>query len=267
MSSLTAIVVLCVAAGETRADGLKIHDLEAAHGRYGPKRESLDVYPGEEVLFRYEVTGASVDARGRIAVVLEERVTDENGAAVLQARDEQRSILALGGGAFTGNAMLMFPDGAKPGTYKLAVSITDTITGESAVAESILTLKPVEFALVMPRFSYDAAGEIPAPAAGLVGQTLHVSVKALGLDASKDKIDAEMQLQIFDAADKPTLRQPIVVNFVQDDPKVARAIGMVRFKAEIVLNRVGDFTVRINVKDRMADKAATFSSPLAVSAP
>jgi hypothetical protein len=264
---LTTFTLALLAVDSAAHAALEIRNLEAAHGRYGPKREGRESYPGEEILFRYQVNGAHVDSLGRIDVVLEESVTDERGRSILHARGAQRSILALGGATFTGQAVVTFPDDAPTGSYKLTLTVTDSISGESAVAEQELTLKPVEFALVMPRFSYDEAGELPAPASGLLGQAIHVSVKAIGLDSSRNSIDADMQLQIVDKSGKATLPKPITVTFRQDDPKIARQISLVRFKAQLVLNRVGEFTLKITVTDRAAGKSATFSSPLIVTAP
>ena len=61
--------------------------------------------------------------------------------------------------------------------------------------------------------------------------------------------------------------QPITVTFRQDDPKVVDQIGLVRFKSEFALNRVGEFTLKMTATDRVTGKSAVFSSPLRVTGP
>lgn len=263
IATLLLLFVISPAAGAA----MEIRDFEAAHGRYGPKRENLDVYPGEQMLFRYVVTGIKVDATGRIDLELDERLSSADGEMILHAKGTQRERLALGGDSLTGQAEFTLNDRIKPGRYTLTLKATDNLSGESATAERIVTLKAPEFALVMPRFSYDAAGQIPAPAAGMLGQTLHVSVKVLALDASQGKIDSKLDFQIYDDKGKPTMPQPISVTYRQDDPKTAREIDLVRFKADVTLNRVGKFSLKMVVTDRVAGKTATFTSPLVVAAP
>lgn len=267
MRQATATVLMLLAMGSTAGAAVEIRDFEAAHGRYGPRRENLEVFAGEEVLFRYLITGVQLDSMGRIDLELEERVTAADGRTIAHAKGPQQARLALGGDSLTGQAEFTFAEKVKPGQYKLTVRVTDNTSGESATAERLITLKAAEFALVMPRFSYDADGKIPAPAAGMLGQTLHASVKALGLDASKGVIDSEMKLQIYDDKGKPTMPRAITASFRHDDPKTVKEIGLVRFKADVTLNRTGNFTLKMIITDRVAGKSATFSSPLVVTAP
>ena len=60
---LTAVAVLALTSTPAPA-GVKIERVQAAHGRLGPERKTPDVYPQEEVLFRYLLTGLEAGPDG-----------------------------------------------------------------------------------------------------------------------------------------------------------------------------------------------------------
>src|SRR5262245_26041569 len=79
---------------------MKIEDVKARHGRHGPERASLDVIPGDEVVFTYNVIG--LRAKDKIDFETSYKVTNADGKVVLDNKSNQKEILALGGGQATG---------------------------------------------------------------------------------------------------------------------------------------------------------------------
>jgi hypothetical protein len=56
----TLFLVLAVQAAHAKVE---IKDVQAAHGQLGPERASLEYLPGDEVFFRFTVTGAGRPSR------------------------------------------------------------------------------------------------------------------------------------------------------------------------------------------------------------
>ncbi len=266
MKPIIASLFLLVLSANAYA-ALEIREFQASHGSYGPKRENLNVFANEEVFFRYTVTGVRTDKHGNLDIVLDELVEDSGGKTVNSASTTQKQRMALGGDSFTGQAIFTFPENFKLGKYKFTLKITDKVSGETTEKSVDMNLKATEFALVQPRFARDANGEIPAPAGGLIGETLHLSVRAVGLDLKGGLLDAEMNFQIYDKQNKPTMPEPITVTIREDNPKVLADVGFVRFKADFALNCTGEFTVKMTVTDKVAKKSVTFTSPLVVTGP
>jgi hypothetical protein len=244
---------------------IEIRDFEASHGPFGPKREEAYCYPSEEIFFRFLVTGVKVDTKGFIDLTFQERILDAEGKVLSQGRKVQKAKMALGGNSCTGESFYIPPATLPPGEYRFELTIIDNLTNERATITWPISLKKTEFVLVMPRLSHDADGKLGAPPAALVGQTLHLAVRALGLDKSKGVLDAEMIFQILDKNGKPTMPEPIKVALRESDPKVLAEANYVRFKSDFTLNRVGDFTLQMRVTDLSAGKTATYSTQLKVN--
>ena len=69
-----------------------------------------------------------------------------------------------------------------PGAYTLTVTVRDKVASTQATFQRAITIKAPAFAIIAPRFSYDADGKAPAPVGGLVGQTLYFKMKVIGFD-------------------------------------------------------------------------------------
>jgi hypothetical protein len=110
-------------------------------------------------------------------------------------------------------------------------------------------------------------GKVPAPAGGLVSQTLYFKLRAIGFDRTQGKIDSDMALDVLDAAGKPVMPRPIRARVQNDQPEVVQKAPFLSFSGEISLNRVGDFTLRVTVSDRVGKKSTQFETPLRVTLP
>jgi hypothetical protein len=262
---LTAAVLLLTAT--TAQAKLEIHNIKAVHGLYGPERKNLESLPGDQVLFRFKVEGIKLDANGKIDTSVTVHLADADGKELLDNKSPIQGVLALGGHSFLGTAVVNFGDTVPPGDYTLTVTVKDNLSEQTASFTRKLTCRPIEYAIVMPRLYYDAAGKAPAPAGGLVGQTLFFQSKLIGFDTSQGKIDNEMKLEVLDAKGKPAMPKPITVNVTSDDAEKVKRATSLALNSNLALNRAGDFTLRVTVTDKIAKRTTKFEVPLKVTAP
>lgn len=259
-------VVWLVVTTQAHAE-LKIENIQATQGPLGPVRKSLDCYAYDEVFFRYVVTGAKVDDAGKVDSELAIKLTNSGGKVLFHNTGPITGVLALGGGSFPGNAQVTLSEEFPPGKYTLTVTVKDHLASQEAVFRRELNLKATEFAIVTPRFHYDADGQVPAPVGGLTGQTLRFNLRGIGFDRTQGKIDTEMQVQVFDAQGRGLMPRPIQASIRTTDADVVKQAPHLTFRGEMALNRSGDFTLRVTVTDTVGKKTATFESPLRVTAP
>jgi hypothetical protein len=264
---LTA-TVLALSAASAPAE-LEIQHIQAVHGLLGPERQSLEVYPHDEIVFRFHITGVRVDAEGKVDSTLALRLTDESGTELIKEPPSPlKGVLALGGHTFVGNARLSLGPTVRPGTvYTLTVTVKDNLSSETAQFQRKLKAKAPAFAIVAPRFFFDPEGKVPAPAGGLVGQTLYFRLRAIGYDFTKGKIDSTMEMQLHDADGKELLPKALLVEIRNDDAATVKKASVLTFNGNFVLNRAGTFALRVTVTDRLGKKSATFETPLRVTAP
>jgi hypothetical protein len=259
-----AAVLLGASAVQAR---LEIGSIQAVYGALGPERKSLDVHPNDEIVFRFTVSGARVDADGRVDATIAMKLVDANGDILLVQDNPLKVALTLGGDSFPAHARIGLGERVAPGEYTLTVTILDKLSLEKASFQRKINCVPTEFALVAPEFFYDPEGKVPAPAGGSVGQVLHFRARAIGLDRSQNKIESALAVEILDAAGKDTLAKPVTAETKNDDAEVVRKINSITYRAHFLLNRPGEFTLRVSVTDRIAGKTATFEAPLKVTAP
>jgi hypothetical protein len=265
IAPLAAAALLCGAAAAPAK--LELHNVKAVHGQFGPERKSLDVYPGDQVFFTFAVRGAKVDDKGEVSGLVKLKLADEAGKALLEDQAPLKGALALGGDTLPGKAFVNFGETVKPGTYTLTVTVLDQATRETASFERKLVCKAPAFTIVAPRFSYDDEGKVPAPLGGLVGQVLFFRLAVIGFDKSAGKIHNEMAVQVLDGKGNPAAPRPLLAKLESADKDVVAKATSLTFRGNFVLNRAGEYTLRITVTDRLADRKTTFEAPLSVREP
>ncbi|MEX2119143.1 MAG: hypothetical protein WD847_06005 [Pirellulales bacterium] len=259
--------VACVTASSTSAQAeLKLGEIQASHGPLGPQRETLDVFPHDELFFRFMISGAKVSDQGEASPSVTIKVLEKDGSELFSDTTPVTGVLALGGNELPGTAAVELGDQLPPGTYTLEVIVKDTLSGEEANFRREFQFKKAQFAIVSPRFAYDAEYKVAAPAGGITSQTLFFRLKAIGFDRSQDRIDAEMQVQVLDGNDQPMMPQPIKATLVNEDPNVVKQAPFLTFSGQMVLNRAGDFKLRISVLDKVSGQETQFETPLRVTA-
>jgi hypothetical protein len=76
-----------------------------------------------------------------------------------------------------------------------------------------------------------------------------------------------MSLRVFDETGAEATHNPIEARLRTDDEAAVKGATHVDFSGQLSLNRVGNYTLRIAVTDRNADKTTHFEAPLRVTAP
>jgi hypothetical protein len=247
---------------------LEIRNVQPSHGPLGPARASDDVYPLDEYGVRYQVAGIKPDKDGKADLEIDVRLTNAQGKAVYDPKPAGRRFeLSLGGNTVQTFGFVTFPEKATPGEYKLAVSVRDKTSGESTSFERKVTLKPTEFRIVALRFTHDAEGKIPAGTTLLAGDTLHYQFKAIGFDRSLKRVALLMKVQVLDADGKDMGAKPLVVKSEVTDPAKAVDTKSVPLHGQALMNRPGEFRLKITVEDMLGDKTTEFETPLKVLPP
>lgn len=268
MKFVVAVVVSLLALAPARAK-LEVAKVEAVHGMLGPERKSADIYPLDEVFFRYQVTGAKTDAEGKTDVEATMKLVNPNGKKVHEEKATVQRVLSLGGGAYTAYAVLTVPapEKAPPGEYTLSVEIRDRIGMESARFDRKFRIKAPEFQIIVPRFSHDPDGKVPAAVGGMVGETIHFKLRVIGFDKSKKRVQATLTVRVVGEDGKEVTDKPRLIKAELNSPEEAAKATQVNFNGLLYLNRPGNFTLRLSVHDDIADKTTTFEAPLKVTAP
>jgi hypothetical protein len=237
-------LVAALAAGPAIAKP-KIENIQASHGQLGPERKSLEYLRGDEVYIRFTVSGFTTDADGRMNGEMTLNVTDSAGKEVLKQAFPLQQLLALGGGTFPGFTRVILGHEMPVGEYTIRVTMTDNLAKESDSFERKFTCKAEEFSLVAVRFWQDADGKIPATVGGTASQTLFIRARGVGFDKSKGEIDVEMELEVMDAKGKAVMPKPIKTVVHNEDPAVVPTATVINLRAELALNRPGDFVLKI----------------------
>lgn len=263
MRPVIAVLMMGFCANFAQAK-LELRDIKAVHGQLGPERKSNEYIHGDEVYIRFTIAGMKTDADGRTRAELRFTVTNKAGKVLIDRKNPLQQVLALGGDTIPGIASLELNDDFPPGEYELAVEVTDRLAKETASLKRKVVCKPVEFGLIQVGFYHDRAREIPSPVGGFVSQTLHVGLKLVGFDRSKDEIDVEMELTILDAKGKEVMPKPFRTGKHSEKPVEVKMTDQLAFNAAITLNQPGDFLLRVTITDKMTKKKLVFEAPLKV---
>lgn len=259
--SLLAIPTLALAK-------LEIKNVQPSHGLLGPARESDDVYPLDEYFVRYQVTGVKPDKDGKANLEVQAKLIGPDGKGVFDRKTPAaQRPLSLGGDSLESFGSFSFPEKAPEGEYKLTVTVHDLTANDTASFDRKLTCKPATFRILMPRFAHDAEGKVPASTIGLVGETVHYSLRVVGYDKSQKKVALVMRATIVDADGKDVGAKALEVKGDITDPAKAADSKHATFNGLVSLHRPGEFKLRISVEDTLGKKTVTFETPLKVLSP
>jgi hypothetical protein len=246
---------------------LQIENVQASYGPYGPERKSLDLYPFDILFLRFTVTGLKTDAAGGVDAVVKMKWTDANGAVPEDTSFPASGILHLGGGSFLGFINLRLRAEVPLGKNSVTVTVTDNLSKETASFEREFTGQKPKLQIVALEFFHDADGKLPSSTNLPPGEALHFRFRVIGFDRSKDKIHTVMAVQTLGADGKENLPKALLSDFHEEDARAVQRTGFVFFTGRLGLNRIGKFTLRITVTDRMTDQSTNIEVPVTVTAP
>jgi len=246
---------------------LQIENIQACYGPYGPERKSLDLYPFDILFLRFTVTGLKTDADGKVSATVTMKWSDAKGKVLDETSFPSAGILHLGGNSFLAFVHLRMPEQLPPGKNTVTVTVTDNLSKESAAFERQFTGHKSKLQIVGLEFFHDPDGKFPSSTNLPPGEPLHFRVRVIGFDRSKEKIHVVMGVQTLDSEGKGNLPKPLLFDFREEDPRAIQRTGFVFFNGQLGLNRVGKFTLRLTVTDRMTDQSAKLEVPVNVVAP
>ena len=247
---------------------LEIKNVQPSHGLLGPARANDDVFPLDEYFVRYQVNGIKPNADGKAELEIQVKLVGPDGKTLFERKTPPTPRpLSLGGDSLQSFGSFTFPEKAPSGEYKLTVTVRDATANETTSFERKLTCKPSSFQILMPRFFRDAEGKVAAGTTGLVGETLHYTLKVVGYDKSQKKVALLMRATILDADGKDMGAKPMEVKGDITDPAKAAESRHAMFNGNVVLHRAGEFRLKIVVEDTLGKRTATFETPLKVLAP
>ncbi len=261
-----AAALLILSAPSAQAK-LGIENIQACYGPFGPERKSLDLFPFDELTFRFIVTGAKADAEGKVDATVSTQVLDAAGRVLVENQYPVKGPLVLGGDSYSQSARLPMVEQSIPGKYAVKITVRDNVSEESAAFQRMITVKALAFKIVGFQFFRDSEGKIPAPAGGMLGEYLFFRLRVTGFDRSKGRINIQIAVQIFDADGKEVRTNPVRGDFRQDDATAVKKIGFWHFGDSFNLTRVGKFTLRFTATDLLTKKSTQFEVPIQVTAP
>src|SRR5271165_5186254 len=156
----------------------------------------------------------------------------------------------MGWDALAGDAYVALKEQLIKWLYTLNCTVTDNLACDKATFSREVRVRPADFAIILPRFSYDADGKAQAPVGGLVNQTLFFRIGLFGFDRSQERVDLVSSVQVLDDKGKELLPKPLETVIKSDDAKLVKETNVATFNGSLHLHRPGDFTLRITVTDR-----------------
>ncbi len=245
---------------------LALKNVRATYGFLGADRHDDKVLPGDAYFLAFDIEGIQVDAEGKVQYSMAMEVTDSKNK-VVYARDPSELVAynALGGNRLAAFTYVDVGFDQPAGEYTVKVTVTDRTSKATQSFQRKFEVLAKTFGLAHFMTSYDAAGRIPAPPGGLVGQTLFVNFAVIGFDrgTAKKQPDVQLQMRVLDEAGQPTLRKPVVGDTSQLD--VAERSVAVPMTFTVALNRPGKFTLEVEATDRVSKKTAKLAIPLNVT--
>jgi hypothetical protein len=261
-----AAAVLLGTTASTQAK-IQIENIQASYGPYGPERKSMELYPFDNLFVRFTVSGLKIDASGKADTVVKLKLADPKGNAIGENTFSSTGVLNLGGNSFLAFVNLRMPDQAPVGKNILTITVTDNLSKETASFDRPVMGRKLKLQIVGLEFFHDADGKFPSSTNASLGEPLHFRLRVIGFDRSKEKINIEMAVQTLDAAGKENLPKPLVFDFREEDAKTVQRTGFVFFNSNIGLNRVGKFTLRITINDKISKQSTHLEVPVTVTAP
>ncbi len=262
---MTAVTLVLLAS--TAQAQLKIEKVHGAYGPLGPERPSHDYCLQDRFVIRWLTTGLTLDSEGMIDSELTWKFTAPDGKVVFTQSIPQKGKIFLGGGGGPGSVQGMLDDPTLvPGDYQVELTVKDNLTSKEATAFYPVHVKPVEFALTRAGFSYDAEGAVPAPAGGVVGQSLCFRARVLGFSVDEGHIHLEHSMQVLDAKGRPQMPQPLHGSVKRYSPLLeSHDDSHIDIAFPVRFNRAGDFTLCVTAEDKIANKTVQLRIPLHVS--
>jgi hypothetical protein len=276
---LAPILALALQAGPT------IRDAKLTYGYFGPECPTAEFHIQDDVCLRYTLCGLRTAHDGKTDVTTTLNIWQPDGKLFERSTATSSLELSFGGGCAPDYVRFEPGDRRWPGEWTLVVVVTDNVTGRFCRVQKKFRFLSDDLAIVRPIFYTDAACRNAAgPRAHPVGQPLYFAAEVVQCEAEDGKPKVDVEVQLLDARERPLGKptHPKVKLESAEDSLAGPADGRCPawpFLSDLrhdevdepkhgpcFPNRVGDFIIYVEVRDRITNKRTELNVPLHVVA-
>ena len=243
---------------------LKFANTRLTFGEFGATRADAKFLPGDTFYLAFDIEGIQVNSDGKVAYTMGMELLDAKNASVFAQKPvEREEYLTLGGNRLPARAFLNIGTTQAPGVYTCKIEVFDRGTGQRRSLEQKIEILTRNLGLVNVLYSHDQNGELGAPPAGVVGQTMWLQCTIIGFERSPVKKQPQVDLEMA-AYEKGVkiLKEPIKITI---EDKVGADAALLPVQFLVPLSRPGDFTLELKVTDKVSKKVSAVTLPLRVS--
>lgn len=248
-----------------QAGALEFKNVRATYGILGQSRgkDSDELLPGDVYVVHFDVTGLKARPDGRVLYSMDMELTlqGKKTPEFAQKGKDLEVINSLGGNQMPLYALSVIGTDTKPGKYTLKLTFRDREAKTSAVLNRTFQVVAPRLGFVRLGLTYEAGA--PASPVAVVGQTLLFNYSLVGFTLDKKyQPNVTVTVQVLDDNDRPTVAKP----FKGDIKTVGKEFRqIIPFDPiALVLNRAGDFKVKLTATDNLSKKSVTQTLDLKV---
>ena len=263
-----------------QAGQLELKNVRYTYGILGQERKETPYLPGDVVVVAFDIVGLKVGPDGQVHYSMSTELTGKEKdpgtgkPKILFRKDPQNlvTVNTLGGTRLPSIAYTEIGTKTDAGEYTMTVVVTDVAAKASVKLERKFEVKPTQFGIVRPGFTYidmnerGAGGTQIAPPVAVPGQSLQLNFAVVGftLDKTEKMLPkVSVKMEILDESGKPVLEKPftgVAVNL----EKEFKDLGVCPFQFPMQINRSGKFKIMLTAKDEHTGKSATQTLDLKV---
>lgn len=262
---LAAVTIVAVhAPALLAADAPKPLSVTFTYGLNGSIRSDARFLAGETAYATVVARGCQIPSNGICQFVMRYSVVDNSGKAVFSNADDM-AVARLEAGA----TLVKLPLSCKlttlleKGDYDFVLQLRDKKTRELFESRQPITILPKdEFMLSEFRFSADTEGTVLIGTTFETSQLVYLNWITYQLRAKEGRCSMEASVRVLDSNHK--VIDPPSESTKADFPTVSS--GMVNSLANLTIEKPGEYTVEITVKDLVSGKTESRSIPFRVVA-
>jgi hypothetical protein len=255
---------------------LEVKNVRVTYGILGQERKDTTYLPGDLVVLAFDMEGLQVAPDGRVQYSTSMELTGKDTSGkpkthFKQDPQELTTVNSLGGSRLPSFALAEIGTDTAPGEYTMTVVVTDVAAKKSVKLERKFEVKPTQFGIVRPGFTYIDMNERSrgapqiAPPVAVPGQNLLLNFAVVGfeLKGQMQAPNVSVQMEVQDENGKAVLPKPFSgkAENIADEFKKLRYIP---FQFPMQLNRSGKFKIVLKATDVQTGKTATQSLDLKV---